>query len=40
MLPRPRRTVLHGGLAEVVDAHGGVVEVRLETTLILARRAG
>jgi SAM-dependent methyltransferase len=40
MLPEPRRAALHGGLAEVVDAHGGVVGVRLETTLILARRAG
>jgi SAM-dependent methyltransferase len=39
MLPEERRSALHGGLAGVVDGYGGVVEVRLETELILARRA-
>jgi SAM-dependent methyltransferase len=40
MLPEERRSALHGRLGEVVDGYGGVVDVRLETELILARRAG
>jgi SAM-dependent methyltransferase len=39
MLPAGRRAVLHGALAEVVDAHGGAVGIRVETELVLARRA-
>jgi SAM-dependent methyltransferase len=36
--PGPRRA-LHDGIDEVVDAHGGVVRVALDTVLVLGRRA-
>jgi hypothetical protein len=39
MLPEDRRAALHGGLAAVVDAHGGALDIRVGTELILARRA-
>jgi len=38
MLPPDRRAKLHDRIAEVVDAHGGSVTVRLDTTMVLARR--
>ncbi|GEM_PF-396881 len=39
MLPPDRRRKLHDRIAEVVDTHEGSVMVRLDTTLVLARRA-
>ena len=39
MLPVERRTALHDAIDAVVHAHGGVVHQRLDTPLILARRA-
>jgi SAM-dependent methyltransferase len=38
MLPEEQRSRLHGALADLVDAHGGVVEQKLTTALCLARR--
>jgi SAM-dependent methyltransferase len=40
MLSPDRRAGLHGAIAAAVDARGGVVEVRRDTVLVLARRAG
>jgi SAM-dependent methyltransferase len=39
LLPEPQRVALHAALAGAVDAHGGVVDTRLSTTLSMARRA-
>jgi hypothetical protein len=39
MLVPQRRERLLSGIAEVVDAHGGVVHTQLETVLALGRRA-
>jgi hypothetical protein len=38
MLPEQQRSRLHGALADLVEAHGGVVEQKLTTALCLARR--
>jgi SAM-dependent methyltransferase len=38
MVADERRGTLHRALAGVIDAHGGVVDVRVDTELILARR--
>jgi SAM-dependent methyltransferase len=38
MLPEDRRNALWHAIAETIDAHGGTVGVRLETTLALGRR--
>ncbi len=40
MLPEDRRIALHRGIGEVIHARGGVLDIRLLTGLILARRAG
>jgi SAM-dependent methyltransferase len=40
MLPEAERAVLLDAIAAAVDAHGGVVEQRVSTTLVLGRRAG
>jgi SAM-dependent methyltransferase len=40
MLAGDRRAALHRGIGEVIDARGGVLDVRLLTELVLARRAG
>ncbi len=40
MLPEPKRLRLHAALADLIVAHGGVVEQKLTTDLWLARRAG
>ena len=40
MLADDLRATLHRGIGEVIDARGGVLDVRLLTGLILARRAG
>jgi len=39
MLPPDQRERLHTGIAEVLDAHGGVLDVQLDTVLALGRRA-
>lgn len=39
LLPEAQRAELHEGLAEVIDALGGVVEKRLTTGIWMARRA-
>lgn len=40
MLPGQRRARLHDAIGEVVDRHGGVVSVRLDTVLTMGRRRG
>ncbi|MCW2638909.1 MAG: hypothetical protein JWP76_1215 [Dactylosporangium sp.] len=40
MLPAQRRARLHDAIGEVVDRHGGVVSVRLDTVLTMGRRRG
>ena len=39
MLPEDRRATLLHAIGEVIDAHGGVLRQRLETLLVLGRRA-
>jgi SAM-dependent methyltransferase len=39
MLPGERRAALHAGLAGVIDARGGALDMSLTTGLVLARRA-
>jgi hypothetical protein len=39
MLPDEQRAALHTAVDEVVDAHGGRVEVAYDVSLFLARRA-
>jgi SAM-dependent methyltransferase len=38
MLPEEQRARLHGGIAKVVDRHGGVVRTALDTVLTMGRR--
>lgn len=38
MLPEAQRNALHGALREVIERHGGRIEVRCEAELHLARR--
>jgi hypothetical protein len=40
MLPPPRRERLHDAIDEVVERHGGVVRVRLDTVLTMGRGRG
>jgi hypothetical protein len=40
MLPAPRRDLLHDAIEAVVDGYGGVLRQRLDTVLVLGRRAG
>jgi hypothetical protein len=37
MIDRARQTELHARLGDVVDAHGGTIEHRIITTLVMGR---
>jgi SAM-dependent methyltransferase len=39
ILPESQRTQLHAGVAEVIDAHGGAVDIVYDAVLYLSRRA-
>jgi hypothetical protein len=38
IMPEPLRTRLHEALRDVIDAHGGALEIVYDTQLYLARR--